>query len=267
VPDLPRAQGRRLDDLSTTGPTRRLTARQVLADAFDLLKERPGTVVGSAALVFGTTAWVTAVVEVEIVEADSPIVLSVLAQVFAGAVTALGIVFYAGLLDLLLEAHLDHRPDPPLRVVLQRLPLFRLLGANVLLLVAAAFAALALVIPGLVVFTLLSLVGPLIVSERLGIFDAFRRSASLVRRRFWLAFVLVTVPFIVEDQLLHGINLNLAGHRLLGAFVVSAVIGATAGVAVGLLEVTLAHDLRVSLEGAEHTARIDAASETSEATP
>ena len=37
----------------------------MLADALDLLEARPWVVVGTAAIVFGTTAWVTAVVEVE----------------------------------------------------------------------------------------------------------------------------------------------------------------------------------------------------------
>jgi hypothetical protein len=95
-----------------------------------------------------------------------------------------------------------------------------------------------------VVFTLFGLVGPLVVSEDLGVRAALRRSAHLVRPHFVMAFFLVTIPFLVEDQLLHGIDVDLAGHRLLGAFCVSAVIGATVGSAVGLLEVVLAHELR-----------------------
>ena len=99
-------------------------------------------------------------------------------------------------------------------------------------------------IPGIIVFTLLCLVGPLIVSEDLKVFAGLRRSYHLVRPHFWMTLCLVTIPFLIEDQLLHGIDLSLYGHRLLGAFCISALIGATIGAAVGLLEVVLAHELR-----------------------
>jgi hypothetical protein len=148
------------------------------------------------------------------------------------------------LLDLVLRSFLDGEPDPPLRDVLRRLPLARLLIADLVLVVASALAALACILPGLAVFTLFGLVGPIIVSEDLGVRAAFRRSAHLVRPHFFLSFFLVTIPFLVEDQLLHGIDLDVGGHRLIGAFVVSAVIGATVGSAVGLLEVVIAHELR-----------------------
>jgi hypothetical protein len=82
------------------------------------------------------------------------------------------------------------------------------------------------------------------VSEDLGVTAAFRRSAHLVRPHFFFAFFLVTIPFFVEDRLLHGIDLDLFGHRLLGAVLVSAIIGATVGSIVGLLEVVVAHELR-----------------------
>jgi hypothetical protein len=216
----------------------------VARTAFRILRDRPRRVAGTAAVVFGTTAWLSAAVEVWIVEARAPLEVDALAQLLAGVTTAFGIVFYAGLLDLVLRSFLDGEPDLPLREVLGRLPLTRLLVADILLVVGSAVAALFLVIPGLVVFTLFGLVGPLIVSEDLGVRAGLRRSAHLIRPHFFLGFFLVTIPFLIEDQLLHGIDLDIGGHRLLGAFVVSAAIGATIGAAVGLLEVVLAHELR-----------------------
>jgi hypothetical protein len=221
-----------------------LSAGVVARTGLRILRDRPRRVAGTAAVVFGTTAWVSAVVEVKIVEAHAPIEVDALAQVLAGLTTAFGIVFYAGLLDLVLRSFLDGEPDLPLRDALRRLPLARLFVADLVLVFGSAFAALLFVIPGLIVFTMFGLVGPLIVSEDLGVRAGLRRSAHLVRPHFLMALFLVTIPFLIEDQLLHGIDLEIGGHRLLGAFVVSAAIGATIGAAVGLLEVVLAHELR-----------------------
>jgi hypothetical protein len=206
--------------------------------------ERPRRVVGTAAVVFGSTALLTALVEVYVVAPRTPIEIELLSQLLAGLASAFGIVFYAGLLDLVLRSFLEGEPDPPLRVALGRLPLRRLLVADVILVAAFAVGLVLLVVPGLVVFTFFGLVGPLVVSEELPVGAAFRRSARLVRPHFVIAFLLVTIPFMIEDQLLHGISVDLYLHPLIGACLVSAAIGATVGAAVGLVEVVLAHELR-----------------------
>lgn len=240
MPDVQRAQGRGLEAL---------TVRAVVATALRVLRGRPRRVIGTAAVVFGTTAWISAVVEVKIVEAGAPLEVDAVAQVFAALVSAFGIVFYAGLLDLVLGSFLRGAPDPPLGEALRRLPLGRLLVADLVLIFASAIGALACIIPGIIIFTLFGLVGPLVVSENLGVAAGLRRSAHLVRPHFWMTLFLVTIPFLIEDQLLHGIDLDVYGHRLLGACIASAIIGATVGSAVGLLEVVLAHELRAH-EGA-----------------
>jgi hypothetical protein len=250
VPDVSRAQGSGLDDLSSDAPhaelehSPRLHPNTVARTAWRILRERPRRVAGTAAVVFGITAWVNAVIEVTIIEPADSLAVDAVAGIFAAAVSTYGIVFYAGLLDLVLRSYLEGKPDLPLRQALSKLPLTRLLLADLVLIVASAGGALLLVIPGIIVFTLLCLVGPLIVSEDLDVFAGLRRSYHLVRPHFWMTLCLVTIPFLIEDQLLHGIDLWLYGHRLLGAFCISALIGATIGAAVGLLEVVLAHELR-----------------------
>lgn len=215
-----------------------------MSTAWRILRERPRRVAGTAAVVFGLSAWVVAVVETQIVEAKAPFVVDVAASILAAAVSSYGIVFYAGLLDLVLRSYLEGEPDLPLREALVALPLTRLLLADLVLVAASAIGAFFFVVPGLIVFTLLCLVGPIIVSEDRRVFDGLRRSHRLVRPHFWMTLLLVTVPFLIEDQLLHGIDLTIGGHRLIGAFCISAVLGATVGAAVGLLEVVLAHELR-----------------------
>jgi hypothetical protein len=209
-----------------------------------VLRRRPRRVLGTAAVVFGATALVSAMVEVWVIAANEPVEVDALASILAAMVTGLGIVFYAGLLDVVVSSLHEGAPDPPVREVLHRLPLTRLLVADVLLVVASGLAAAAFIIPGLVVFTFFGLVGPVIVTEDLGLTAAFRRSAQLVRPHFWMGLFLVTIPFIIEDRVLHSIDPDFFGHPLLGAFVVSAALGATVGAAVGLVEVALAHELR-----------------------
>jgi hypothetical protein len=215
--------------------------------------------------VFGASAWVTAVIEVEIVESGAPFVVDVAASILAAAVSTYGIVFYAGLLDLVLRSYLDGEPDLPLRAALTKLPLTRLLLADLVLIVASAAGTLLLIIPGIIVFTLFCLVGPLIVSEDLKVFAGLRRSYHLVRPHFFMTLFLVTIPFLIEDQLLHGIDLSISGHRLLGAFCVSALIGATIGAAVGLLEVVLAHELREHEHDDDEETRAEPAERTGKA--
>jgi hypothetical protein len=99
------------------------------------------------------------------------------------------------------------------------------------------------VVPGLIVFTLFCLVGPLINIEGIGVAAAFRHSAALVRRAPWPTALLATIPTYVEVTLLHGFEFATADKPFLAAFAVSAGIGASVGAMVGLLEVTLAYEL------------------------
>ena len=108
---------------------------------------------------------------------------------------------------------------------------------------ATTLGAALFVVPGLIVFTLFCLVGPLINIEDIGVRAAFRRSAELVRRTVWPTFLLATIPTYVEITLVHGFQFASAEQPYLVAFVVSALIGATVGAAVGLLEVTLCYEL------------------------
>ena len=55
--------------------------------------------------------------------------------------------------------------------------------------------------PGVVAITLLSVVGPVVMVEGTGAVAALRRSAKLVRPFFWLTFVAVTIPIVVENLL------------------------------------------------------------------
>jgi hypothetical protein len=154
-----------------------------------------------------------------------------------------GLVLFAGMLDRVVGHHLHGHERPTVGGALRTLPWARLLAADAILVAATTIGTALFVVPGLIVFTLFCLVGPLVNIEGIGVAAAFRRSASLVRLAPWPAFFVVTIPTYVEVTLLHGFQFAEAGHPFVVAFLVSAVIGATVGAAVGLFEVTLAYEL------------------------
>ncbi len=154
-----------------------------------------------------------------------------------------GLVLYAGMLDRIVGHHLHGHERPTVRGALRTLPWGRLLAADVVLVAATTIGAALFILPGLIIFTLFCLVGPLVNIEDIGVVMAFRRSADLVRRSPWPTFLLATIPTYVEITLVHGFQFAAAEQPYLTAFVVSALIGATVGAVVGLFEVTLCYEL------------------------
>jgi hypothetical protein len=220
-------------------------ARAVVRAALRTYRERFREVAGSAFLVFGSVAVVDTFGAVLVADdhVSRPIGAAV-TSVVTGVLAAAGIVVYAGLLDKLVGAHLHGHEDRPLREVWRTLRIGRLLVADVAL-AAATVAGLALfVVPGVVVFTMWSLVGPLITIEDRSVRSALGRSWQLVRSNFWLTFGLVTVPLQVEQVVLHAVHYTeLFDHPVLPALVVNGVLGAVVGSVVGLIEVVLAYEL------------------------
>jgi hypothetical protein len=160
-----------------------------------------------------------------------------------GLLMALGGVFYSGLIDRVVAADQRGQPEHTIGQVLRTLPYTRLIVADLLLVLATAIGLALFVVPGVLAFTLFCLVGPLIVSEELGVRAAFRRSATLVRRHFGLTLVLVAIPLLVEHELITAVeHMDLEREVLvvLGLHVLLA-LGLVASVA--LVEVTLTYEL------------------------
>jgi hypothetical protein len=62
----------------------------------------------------------------------------------------------------------------------------------------------------------------------------------LVRGHFWLTLLLVTLPILVEEDVVHGIVALVGEASPFFVFVVNALAGAAVGSVVALVEVTLA---------------------------
>jgi hypothetical protein len=157
--------------------------------------------------------------------------------------STLGLTFYAGLLEQLVGAVEQDRPAPPVRQVLRTMPYAHLLAADAILWLLDAVASVAFVIPGLIVTTLCVLVGPLISQHGTPIREAFRTSVKVVAPHFLLVLVMVTFPLAVEHELVTAVALLVPHERLDLVFVSHLGMGLTFGVALGLIEVSLAERL------------------------
>ena len=228
----------------------------VLRGAGSTYRAHPQVVMGLAAVVFGVSAALDllATRALQGLSGDhfSAIGLTLVVGLLSGPLSfsTAGLVFYAAMLDRIVGHHLHGHEPVGVREAMRTLPWARLLVADLILVAATTIGAALLVVPGLIVFTLFCLVGPLINIEGISVAAAFRHSAALVRRAPWPTALLATIPTYVEITLLHGFQFATAEQPFLAAFVISAGIGATVGAIVGLFEVTLAYEL-LDVERAE----------------
>lgn len=223
----------------------RLRVREVLGAALRTYRERFWRVAGTAFVVFGAVAAVDAFATVLVIDrhVSRPYgagITSTVSAVFA----MVGVVVYAGILDKVVGAHLHGHPDLSVREIWHVLPLGRLIVADVALALATLLGLALFVVPGVIIFTLWSLVGPVITIEDRSPGSALRRSWQLVRPHFWLTLVLVTIPLQVEQAVLHAIHYaEIFEHPLVPAFLLNGLLGMVIGSVVGLIEVVLAYEL------------------------
>jgi hypothetical protein len=184
----------------------------------------------------------------ELVSQDS-LPWSLIADLTASALSLLGAVFISGFLTKLVAHSQDtdqqHRPDHgiSIRRVLATLPWGRLIRADLLVAAIVVVGLLLLVIPGLILFNLLALVGPIIEVENSKVIVAMKRSTRLVRGHFWTVALLVTLPVAAASE----IEALAPSPHSLGEFLQVLVIrGLAEGIAeaiIGLILVQLSHRL------------------------
>jgi hypothetical protein len=225
--------------------------RPVLAAAFRTYRRRFGVIVGAAIVVFGISALVDVLTDVLADQfGDNPGLIALLLTVAGLAV--LGTEFFAGLTDRIAGQEERGHAREPLGRMLRTLPYGRLIAADVILAVLTVVFSIALLIPGIIFFTFHALVGPTVVMEDRTVRSAFRRSRQLVRGHFWLVFLLVTLPILFEENVVHGIVEAFEGLGVVAVFVVNMLAGAAVGSIVAVIEVTLAHRLAIRKPDPEH---------------
>jgi hypothetical protein len=225
-----------------------LAARKVLRVATHAYRRWFWRLAFAAAVIFGATAIIGASVDVALEHAKhvapGPLQAALAVYIFIGRFFGtLALVFYAGFLDLYVGDPLYEGREVTLGRVLREVPYARLIVADVILAVIAQVGWLLFVAPGLFVFTVFALVGPLIIVEGHGIRPAFLRSRALVMRHFWLVAGVVTLPVLCEGFVVHGVERLFGLEHFWGLLLVSALVGVVIGSYCGLMEVIITREL------------------------
>jgi hypothetical protein len=219
----------------------------VFQRALETFRAAPGLIFGLAVLVFAPISLLDAAVtqyshhvtDANLVEQTT----SVAAQFFDLFVDLLGFAFFGGLLDHLVgrihHGHEAHRPHELAR----KISYGRLISASILFNLTVLVGVAFLILPGLVLFTMFSFVGPLINIEGAKVGAAFRRSFRISRRYLLGVACTVTIPFVIE-QLLDGWIEGLPfAHGLWGEFAVGLLMSLVGTAVVVMFEVCTAYHL------------------------
>jgi len=127
----------------------------------------------------------------------------------ASALMIFGYALCSGLLEkLVVGPDFGHRREP-FREALRTLPYAKLIGLDLLTTIGVIIGLALGIVPGLVFFTFVALAPPLLVSEHRTVRSSLRRSASLVRHAFWVTFLVVTLPVLLEHELFAALELLL----------------------------------------------------------
>jgi hypothetical protein len=185
------------------GPTR-VSARRVVGTAFTLYRRRLALVAVMSLVVFSILALAESVVELAIERRAHDRSGAGLVDVGLWVVSGLwvfGTAVFAGLCDTTVGKELGHA-EPPLAQAWKRRPYAWLIGLDIVVTVGMALV----VVPGIVVFTLTCVAAPLVALEDRGVRAAVVSSARLVRPRFAVALVVVTLPVLIEHEVVHAIE-------------------------------------------------------------
>jgi hypothetical protein len=180
-------------------------------------------------------------------DSSGPARLALLAGLITLASIArfLGAIFFAGFLDLAIGDDYFRGERRTLREALRDLPWAPLLAVDIVVNVTASIALLAFVVPGLVVYVLWGLVGPVVVQERRRVRDALRRTAQISRPHWLMVLGLVVIPLGIEHALAEFVRHLVADDGIVLVVAAEWLIAMTMLAAVGVVEVALATELMI----------------------
>jgi hypothetical protein len=137
----------------------------------------------------------------------------------------LGAVFYSGVVAAG-EQEREWGTRHGLGHIARTLPYWKLILADLALVLVLGFGFLLLVVPGIIFLTWFALIAPVVEIERLGVRAAFRRSRALVRPHFWRVAG-VMIPLMIVQSILEGVGDELA-RGLLGDTYIGNWLGSVA---------------------------------------
>ena len=162
---------------------------------------------------------------------------------FVVALRFLGEVIYAGFLDMAVGDSWFRGEEPSLGRVFRELPWVPLIIVDFVVVTAAVIGLALFVVPGVIVYTLWGLAGPVIVQERHRARDGLRRTYQISRPNWKLVLVLVVIPLGIEHAMATAVY-EWADPK--GAFVIVGAewfVAATMLGVIGVIDVALANEL------------------------
>jgi hypothetical protein len=192
-------RGERVSDGQEEHSRPPLPVRDLLAAAYRAARHDPWRILAVAVAVSLMTVLADIAVTNLIDHADVP--LAITGELTSTALEVLGSVFLSGFLCRIVGSAEHGLEHASVGEVVKGLPWRRLILADLLVVVLVVLGLIALVIPGLIVLTLLAITGPVIEIEDKPVRAALRRSAHLVRPKFWWVALLVTLPLAVVSEI------------------------------------------------------------------
>ena len=155
----------------------------------------------------------------------------------------LGSVFLSGVLVRLTGVAEHGQRDPRIAATVRALPWGTLILADLLVTLAFVVGAVLLIIPGLVALVLFMLAGPVIEIEHRRAVAGLRRSAQLVRQRFWKVALIAGLPLLLANWLESELPEPHGAEDIVVALIVRSAAEGVLEALVGLLLVEVCYRL------------------------
>jgi len=229
---------------------------RVFSRAFGTIGAQPALMFGIAFL-FGALPGlvVTLAVESTRISQTAPFSVTNIGLALGVGLLAIACTILAqGALVRVTVAHSDGEPvafgESALAGLRKIVPLFFL---AVIMVIGVGFATLLLIVPGIILYIIWSVAGPILVAENTGIFGALRRSAQLTKGARWNVFAIQLVMLLIYYAVaaVAGIVLvlafggvqTLAAARLEGTSIVFTLLSGT----FNTVSITLAAAIQTAL--------------------
>lgn len=219
----------------------RLPVREVILSAARAGRGNAGRIILAAICVCSVTAALETAAHSFVDRTNVP--ATILSDLGASGVSLAGVVFLSGFLSQQVGEAGHGREHAGIADMLRNLPWRRLILADLLVALLFIVGLIALVLPGLLAINLFVIVGPVVEIEDLPVVAALRRSAHLVRQRFWTVALLATLPVSLADELPSAVPHPASVRALLMVLLIRGVLRALIEAALGLVLAELCYRL------------------------
>ena len=164
---------------------RRIEPGRIIGEVFRIYREQAAVLLPVAVVLFAIDAVVTYVLK------DGALAF------VASLVTLVAATFYQGMVVQLVRDVIDGRRDNSIGDLLRSVSpvVLTLIVVSILAAIATGIGFILLIVPGLFLLTIWSVIAPVVVVERPGVFASFGRSRALVKGHGWQVFGVIVLVF------------------------------------------------------------------------